>query len=51
MFYLIKIYIIFKCKINLNTVSTFDGHTISYTRVVQKVLSLIGFLRFIPGIF
>ena len=27
-----------------------DGH-IASTRVMQKVLSLIGFLRFIPGIF
>ena len=33
----------------------FFEHTLSpvyyYTRVVQKVLSLIGFLGFIPGIF
>ena len=28
-----------------------SGHTLSFMRVVQKVLSLIGLLSFIPSIF
>ena len=35
----------------MSTAAVFGGEIRKNTRVVQKVLSLIGFLRFITGIF